>query len=216
MIKLIFLKFIKFKKDFNAHIFNKLRKYRLKIVLFFSTILGKINLFLRKIEYGEKINFYGKAYFFRAPNSHIKLGNNVSFRSDRTSNKIGLMRRCIVSTLSENAEIIIGDNCGFSGVSIGAAKRIIIGSNVMIGANCLITDTNWHNIIPEMRHQDDPKPGKIIIGNNVFIGYGSIVLKNVYIGDNSVIGAGSVVMNNIPENVIAAGNPCQVIKSFDT
>lgn len=202
------------KRDWNALIFKKLRSYRLIYMRYISTFIGKLNLSLKKIEYGKKIKFYGKVYFFRAPNSQIKLGHHVEFRSDKTSNQIGLMRRCIVSTLVENAQIIIGNNSGFSGVSIGAAKKISIGSNVMIGANCLITDTNWHNIAPEMRHQGDPRPGEVNIGNNVFIGYGCIILKNVCIGNNSVIGAGSVVTNNIPENVIAAGNPCVIIKNL--
>jgi acetyltransferase-like isoleucine patch superfamily enzyme len=200
------------KRDWNALILRKIRGYRLIYFRYISTCIGKFNLLLRKVEYGVGIKFYGKIYFFRASNSIIKLGHHVAFRSDKTSNQIGLMRRCIISTLVENAQIIIGNNSEFSGVSIGAAKKISIGSNVMIGANCLITDTNWHDIAPEMHHLNDPNPGEINIGNNVFIGYGCIILKNVSIGDNSVIGAGSVVTNNIPANVIAAGNPCKVVK----
>jgi acetyltransferase-like isoleucine patch superfamily enzyme len=199
------------KRDWNALILRKLRSYRLAYFRYMSTYFAKVNLLSRKIEFGEHIKFYGKVYFFRAPNSTIKIGHHVDFRSDKTSNQIGLMRRCIISTLDENAEINIGNHSGLSAVSIGAAKKIYIGSNVMIGANCLITDTNWHNIAPEMRHLTDNEPGEINIGNNVFIGYGCIVLKNVNIGDNSVIGAGSVVTKNIPANVIAAGNPCRII-----
>jgi acetyltransferase-like isoleucine patch superfamily enzyme len=51
-----------------------------------------------------------------------------------------------------------------------------------------------------------------VIGRNVFIGTGSIVLKGVHIGDNSVIGACSVVTHDIPGNTIAAGNPCRVVR----
>jgi len=203
-----------FKRDLNALIFQKIRSYRLIFYQYISTCIGKLNLSLRKIEYGEELKFYGKAYFFRAPNSIIKLGNHVIFRSDETSNQIGLMRKCIVSTLVENAQIIIGNNSGFSSVSIGAAKKICIGSNVIIGANCLITDTNWHNTAVGLRHLSDPTPGEVNIGNDVYIGYGCIILKNVSIGDNSVIGAGSVISNDIPANVIAAGNPCRVIKQL--
>jgi len=202
------------KRDWNALILRKLRSYRLKLFHSICTFFGKLDLSIKQIKFGNNISFYGKTFFFRAPNSIIKIGNNVEFRSDKTSNQIGLMRRCIVSTLSENAKIIIGNNSGFSGVSIGSAKNITIGSNVLVGANCLITDTNWHNIDPQKRHQGDPDPGEITIGNNVFIGYGCMILKNVSIGDNTVIGAGSVVTSNIPPNVIAAGNPCRVIKKL--
>lgn len=55
----------------------------------------------------------------------------------------------------------------------------------------------------------------IVIGNNVFIGYGAIVLPGVKIGDNVVIGAHSVVSRDIPSNVVAAGVPAKVIKGID-
>jgi maltose O-acetyltransferase len=56
-----------------------------------------------------------------------------------------------------------------------------------------------------------PKTSKVTIGKNVFIGSNVMILKGVIIGDNSVIGGGSVVVKSIPENVVAAGNPCKVI-----
>ncbi|MEN8907989.1 MAG: hypothetical protein ABF289_18710, partial [Clostridiales bacterium] len=137
---------MKFDNDLNAKIFNKVKNYRLRFLVFYSTFLGRINMFLRKIDYGGGIKFYGKTYFFRAPKSAISIGNNVVFRSDETSNQVGVVRKCIISTLCENAKISIGDSSGFSGISIGAANSICIGSHVLVGANTLITDTNWHNI----------------------------------------------------------------------
>lgn len=55
------------------------------------------------------------------------------------------------------------------------------------------------------------KIGKVIIGNNVFIGAGSIVLPNVTIGDDVIIGAGSIVSKDIPNNSVAVGNPIRII-----
>lgn len=66
-------------------------------------------------------------------------------------------------------------------------------------------------------HKEDPRSGmpkEIIIDNNVWIGYSCIILKGVHIGKNSIIGAGSIVTKDIPENSLAAGNPCKVIKSI--
>lgn len=57
--------------------------------------------------------------------------------------------------------------------------------------------------------------GKTIIGNNVFIGMHSIILMGTHIGDNVIIGAGSVVRGNIPDNCVAAGNPCRVLCTLD-
>lgn len=57
--------------------------------------------------------------------------------------------------------------------------------------------------------------GKVSIGNNVFIGVNSTILKGVDIGDNVIIGANSVVTDNVPSNVVAAGNPCKVIMDID-
>lgn len=54
-----------------------------------------------------------------------------------------------------------------------------------------------------------------MIGNNVFIGYQSVILPNVRIGDNVIIGAGSIVTKDIPTNSVAVGNPCSVIGTCD-
>lgn len=59
------------------------------------------------------------------------------------------------------------------------------------------------------------KVGRVTIGDNVFVGIGSIILPNVKIGNNVVIGAGSVVSKDIPNNCVAAGNPIQIIGSYD-
>ena len=53
----------------------------------------------------------------------------------------------------------------------------------------------------------------VLIGDNVFIGAQSIILKGVTIGENAIIGAGSVVTQDVPANAIAAGNPCKVVGS---
>jgi acetyltransferase-like isoleucine patch superfamily enzyme len=158
--------------------------------------------------------FFGVPLIYISPGSRILFGKNISIRTERSSNLIGLNRRSIIATHHAKAEIIIGDNCGFSGAVIGARQSIKLGNSVMVGANVLITDFDWHAIDPLTRHTGEPKSKPINIGNNVFLGYSAIVLKGVTIGDNSVIGANSVVTSNIPADVIAAGNPCKVISSL--
>jgi acetyltransferase-like isoleucine patch superfamily enzyme len=115
----------------------------------------------------------------------------------------------MISALEPGSVIQIGNDCGFSGTVIGCFSKIEIGDNVKCGANTLITDGDWHT--------DDPRstpPRPIQIGNNVWLGVNVTVLKGVTIGENSLIGAGSIVTKNIPPNVIAAGNPCVVIRAI--
>ncbi|MBN2789758.1 MAG: acyltransferase [Candidatus Delongbacteria bacterium] len=145
----------------------------------------------------------------------MEIGNNCSFRSDQASNLVGINRKCIINTIYRNSEIIIGDNCGFSGTVISAAKSIRIGKDVLCGANTTITDFDWHGVEPEER-RTSPEPKEVVIEDNVWLGLNSIVLKGVTIGKNSVIGANSVVTKDIPANVVAGGNPCKVIRNFSS
>ena len=81
----------------------------------------------------------------------------------------------------------------------------------MLGPKVALYAVN-HPIDPVVRASgyDFPKP--ITIGNNVWIGGSTVVCPGVTIGDNTVIGAGSVVTHDIPDMVVAAGNPCRVIR----
>jgi len=66
-----------------------------------------------------------------------------------------------------------------------------------------------------VEHLGYTRIGNVIIGDNVFVGTGSVILPNVTIGDNSIIGANSTVSRDIPANVVAAGSPAKVICSLD-
>ena len=169
---------------------------------------------LKRIEQGRNLRFWGTSIVVRYPGSRIRIGNRSSFRSDRSSNLIGVQRKCILSTHSAGAELSIGEDCGLSGTVIGAYASITLGNGVLCGANTLITDFDWHGLAPDQRRTSSGDAKPIRIGNNVFIGYGSVVLKGVTIGDNSVIGANSVVTRDIPANVIAGGNPCKIIRNL--
>lgn len=91
--------------------------------------------------------------------------------------------------------------------------HIYIGSNTMLGPNVTIA-TAGHPILPELREQAYQFNAPIHIGKNCWLGAGVIVLPGITIGDNSVIGAGSVVTKDIPENVIAVGNPCKILREI--
>lgn len=94
------------------------------------------------------------------------------------------------------------------------AEGITIGANTLIGTGVTIYDSNFHDLDAARRLNGIPKTAGVEIGENVFIGSNVTILKGVKIGDNSIIGNGSVVNSAIPSNVMAAGNPCKVIKSL--
>ena len=91
--------------------------------------------------------------------------------------------------------------------------EVTFGDNVFIAPNCCFT-TAEHPIDPEQRKSGLEIAKPITIGNNVWIGAGSTILAGVNIGDNTVIGAGSVVTKSIPDNVVAVGIPCKVVRKI--
>lgn len=115
-------------------------------------------------------------------------------------------------------DVIINSGCTFID-----NEKITIGNKVLIAPNVQIY-TAYHPLLPEERLKEkingsncyfttcaDP----VEIKDGAWIGGGVIILPDVTIGKNSVIGAGSVVNRSIPDNCVAVGNPCRVIKYFD-
>ena len=93
------------------------------------------------------------------------------------------------------------------------ANKVVFGDNVFIGPNCGFY-TAGHPLDAETRNKGLEYAKPIRVGNDVWFGGNVVVLPGVKIGNNVVIGAGSVVTKDIPENSIAVGNPCKVIKNI--
>jgi len=90
-------------------------------------------------------------------------------------------------------------------------NKVTIGDNVLLGPYVQIyTAAHPTNPIKRLSGKEFGKP--IVIGNNVWIGGGAIICPGVKIGNNVTIGAGSVVTKSLPDNVVAVGNPCRIIK----
>ncbi len=130
----------------------------------------------------------------------------------------------LLGKVGEDSEIEAPFHCDFG-------YNISLGSNVFLNFNCIILDcgtvtigdgvklgpgvqlyTVGHPIDPTERKRGLEFAHPIVIEENVWIGGGSIVLPGITIGRNAVIGAGSIVTKDIPANVVAAGNPCRVIR----
>lgn len=110
--------------------------------------------------------------------------------------------------------IEVGDNFYANyNVTILDIAKVTIGDNVMLAPNVSIY-TAGHPIHKDMRNTGYEYGIEITIGNDVWIGGNTVLAPGVKIGNGVVIGAGSVVTKDIPDNVIAAGNPCKVIREI--
>ncbi len=107
----------------------------------------------------------------------------------------------------------IGHGCGFS-----VARRIVIGKGCLIAGSVHVHDNDGHPLSPDRRLRNErirqDEAAEVIIGDNVWIGGHSLVLKGVTIGDGAIVGAGSVVTRDVPSASVVAGNPARVIKTL--
>ena len=104
---------------------------------------------------------------------------------------------------------------GISNSVITAYDKIYIGAIVLIGAGCMLTDSDHHAINYEERIKGvGGVCAPIVIKDGAFIGANSIILKGVTIGERSIVGAGSVVTKSIPAGEIWCGNPATRVKSI--
>lgn len=200
------------------------RKLHTFIFKLFSRCYFLINLVrfrLYGIKHGVHLRVVGIPYLQLHATSRVEIGDYFTFTNGRGSNPLARnIRGCIKA--DSNATIIIGDNVGISSGVIRAKSSIKIGNNVKIGAGTTLIDTDSHSLdwrirscnefLMESKDSSEAKTSPIEIGDDVLIGFGCIILKGVKVGNRSIIGAGSVVTKDIPSDVIAAGNPCKVIR----
>lgn len=172
---------------------------------YFSVLLGVLKICLFKMLYRKRIEMTGLPKMnvsFRIAvkkAAKVKLGkkfrsrNNVSFRA------------------YEKGEIVIGKNCFFNdGCSLNAREKIIIGNHVICGQNVQFFDHD-HDYRNDL---DSFVKKEICVGNNVWIGANSIILKGVVIGDNAVIAAGTVVAKDVPKDTIVREKLVQEMKNI--
>lgn len=147
----------------------------------------------------------------------ITLGNNLRMNNGNADNNIGFSNRC--SLIAKNgAHLKIYDNVGMSQVALCAIEAdITIGCYTLLGGGVKIYSSDFHsmNYIDRRDYKtadmENLKSAPVVIGEDCFIGAGTIILKGVTIGNRTIIGAGSVVTKSIPADCIAAGNPCRVV-----
>ncbi|WP_039839569.1 sugar O-acetyltransferase [Paenibacillus sonchi] len=155
----------------------------------------------------------------------LKIHEYNLLRPDETERRDELIRSILGHT-GKNVYIEPPFHCDYgSNISVGEnfyanfnctildVGKVVMGENVMFAPNVSIY-TAGHPVHPDSRNSGYEYGIAITIGNNVWIGGNAIINPGVTIGHNVVIGAGSVVTKDIPDNVIAAGSPCRVIREI--
>ncbi len=174
----------------------------------------KIKWLYPRVQLGRNVHFYGPIHLRIAKTATVRIGDGVTFRSSTAYNFVGIDRPVSIY-VSDQATLDIGDGCGFSGTAIYASTHISLGAHGNFGGNVSIWDTDFHPLDFMARRVHDVSQitsSPIHIGDDVFIGANSILLKGVTIGERSIVGAGAVVTRPVPADQIWAGNPARYIR----
>ena len=163
----------------------------------------------------NSISWKGKPILSKVNGSSITIGEGCMICSRSSETALGVNHPVILRTLRPNAKLHIGSGVRMSGTTVCVAECVTIGDRCVIGSNVTITDTDFHSLDPICRSSknDDQftRHSPVLIGNDVFIGCNSMILKGIRIGNGAVIGAGSIVTRSVPERVVFAGNPAHHI-----
>ena len=186
---------------------------------------NKIYFFLNNIKYGKNFRVFNHLYLKIHVGALVQIGNNCTIMSGAGLDPLSRnIKTCIY--VGKKATLKLGNDVGISSSTLWVKESVSIGNSVAIGADCIIMDTDAHNLDWKIRCSEETNEygesvdmvtaasAPIVIEDNVLVGARCIILKGVTIGARSIIGSGSIVTKDIPSDCIAAGNPCKVIKSI--
>ena len=197
-----------------VYLYKALRKFSSILLRGIYTPIAKLFFMLNGVSYDDGLRVMGVLKVLVTRRGNVRIGKNLRVNSGDNYNVIGRQQKCIFWV---EGVLTIKDNVGISTSAIICNHQITIGNNVVIGGNTVIYDTDFHSL--DAGQRNDPEQDRVntrwasvTIGDNVFIGAHTTILKGVTIGDNSVVGACSVVTKNIPANELWAGNPAVCIR----
>ena len=141
---------------------------------------------------------------------HIGLGS----RSRVTIGPHCLLGQLLIHT-EDSAEVAIGAASAFNGLVrflLHEAGRISLGEFCLFGGDVDVTISDMHSILDAASGARINPARDVVLGDRVWVGQRSTILKGVTIGHDAIIGAGAVVTRNVPAHCIAAGNPARVVR----
>lgn len=149
---------------------------------------------------------------------NLTIGNNFRMNNGLYGNQIGFSNPCIF--VADEGFIKIGNNVGMSQATLIAKKGdIVIGNNTLLGGGVRIYTTDFHSLNYQDRRIRDldmknASHGNVTIGDDCFIGSGSVILKGVRLGNRVIVGANSVVTSDFEDDCIVVGSPARKIKGI--
>lgn len=160
----------------------------------------------KRVQFGRNFVTNG-SLVIRGP-GRVILGDDI--------NAWGHAEKNVLITYTPDSVISIGKGTRLNGAGIQAYTRVSVGARCILSST-IIFDSDFHPLSPTQRHDPDAPvaAAPINIGENVWVGGQSAVLKGITIGENSVVAFRAVVSKDVPANVVVAGNPAQIVKRLD-
>ena len=201
--------------------------------MFLIKLFKKIILFFMDKLKMTKQSLYKNRYVCTGENN-VRISKSAQISNDALNREAiklgsGVSIDGVLQVFYGKGHIIIGDMSYVGPNSrIWSSVDIKIGNHCLISHNCNIIDSNSHPIDAQLRRLDyenifnggkglsdkvSCKP--IVLGDDVWIGANSCVMKGVTLGDRTIVAAGSVVTKSFPSDVIVAGNPAKIVKMLD-
>jgi len=197
-----------------------LKSLLLPIYFFFKKKINGINNTIIKNSFPTKLKMQ-----INGSNNHVEFASQctlgkISIFIYGNNNKIFISENCIIKSgifwIEDNeCEIFIGSKTSIESVDFGVTEnksKIYIGEDCMLSSGIKFKTGDSHSILDDEKNIRINPAGNIHVGNHVWIGQESIILKNTKIGDNCVVGIRSLVTKKFEDRLLIGGTPAKIIK----
>ena len=187
---------------------------KLKVLKFLSSLERLRLRLLSGVKLPASIFLTGRSFIVCKKGGVLRVGEGVTIHSARFCNPV-MNHRTTLAVVAPEAELVIGNSVGMSGVTVICSTRVEVGQGTLLGADCLILDNDLHlpclsGIGWKGTYGSSEGGLPIIIEPYCFVGARSMILKGVTLGQGSVVAAGAVVTKSVPPYSLVYGSPMQV------